>query len=175
MARYPVPDVPFVQARNVGGPHKPTAIVLSLSETTSSEGAALGIAQNLHKSSAPLNSYHYLVDEAKVYRGVPDGVAAYSTPHRALDVLICAEIHSNEWPLWEDSTATRVMHRAADLVADLCLAHKIRARYLDESSESKWLSHRWRRRGGLIVRVRGEWPYEAFLSDVKAQMIIKTM
>lgn len=175
MAKYPVPNVPFVQARNVGGPHKPTAIVLTLSETTSSEGAALGIAQNLHQTNAPLKSYHYIVDETKVYRGVPDGIAAYRSPHRALNILMCADIHEN-WPTyWEDATATRAIAKTADLVAELCLAHKIRARYLDEKTEPKWFRHRWRRRGGLIVRVRGDWPYEAFINDVSAQMIIKTM
>jgi hypothetical protein len=66
------------------------------------------------------------------------------------------------------------MHRAAALVADICLHHKIRARYLDSDDVERWTKHRWRRNGGLIVRVPGTWPYEAFLSDVQSQMVIKT-
>lgn len=173
MAKHPVPNVPFVQARNFGDPQKPTAIVLSLSSTTSERGAALGIASNLHKATAPLDSYHYIVDEAETYRCVPESLAAYSSPYRAIDVLICAQPHE-EVAMWEDATATRVMHRAADLVADLILAHKIRPRYLDLKAEIKWFDRRRRRRGGLIVRVDGTWPYEAFLKDVKSQIRIKT-
>ena len=172
--KHPVPNVPFVQARNVGGPQRPTAIVLSLSQTTSDEGAALGIASNLHKPNAPLNSYHYIVDEAKTYRCIPGDTAAYSSPRHALDVLICAQPHEKV-AMWEDATATLVMHRTADLVADLILAHKIRARYLFHDDEQKWLKHKWRRRGGLIVRAIGTWPYQAFLDDVKAQMTVKTL
>ena len=158
----------------MGGHQKPTAIVLSLSSTTSDEGAALGIASNLHKSNAPLNSYHYIVDEAKTYRCIPQDVAAYSSYRNALDILICAQPHE-EVAMWEDATATKVMHRTADLVADLMLAYKIRARYLDTEAEQKWVKHKWRRRGGLIVHAIGTWPYQAFLDDVKAQMLVKTL
>lgn len=175
MAKFALPNVPFVEARHVGGPQKPTAIVLSLSSTTSDEGAALGIAMNLHKATAPFNSYHYIVDEAQTYRCVPDDVAAYSSPHRAIDILICAQPRTEEWPLWKDTPETRVFHRTVNLVAELILAHKIKDRYLDAESETKWAQHKWRRHGGLIVRVIGTWPYEEFLSDVRAQLVVKTM
>ena len=75
--------------------------------------------------------------------------------------------------MWEDATAIRVLYRAADLVADLILLHGIRPRYLDVEAERKWFKHRWRSRGGLIVRVLGEWPYESFLKDVEAKMIVR--
>lgn len=169
MAKYAAPIVPFVEARNVGTSQKPTAIVLSLSSTTSDRGAALGIANYHHSVSAPLVSHHYIVDEAETYRCIPHDVAAYNSPNRSLSVLICAQPHEYE-PLWENSSASLVMYRAADLVAELILAHKIQARYLDAEMEEKWKSHKWRRRGGLIVRAIGTWPYEAFLDDVKANI-----
>lgn len=176
MAKYALPNVPFVQARHIGKEQKPTAIVISLSSTTSDEGAALGLANNLHSSLAPHNSYHYIVDEAQVYRCVPDNRAAYKAPYRSLNVLICAEFRSDlaAWHFWEDNPSVRALHRAEELVADLTLAHKILPRYLDEDQELKWMNHRWRRRGGIIRRVVGAWPEASFLCDLQAQIISKT-
>lgn len=172
MSRYKAPTVPFVQARNVGGPQKPTAIVLKLSSTTSDRGAALGIASYHHQATAPLQSYHYIVDNETTYRCVRDDVAAYGNLHNAINILICAHPHEQE-AMWQDATAKCVMHRAAALVADMMLVHKIKPRYLRGEAEQKWLNHKWRRRGGLIVRVQGDWPYESFLLDVKSQIVIK--
>lgn len=173
MARYATPTIPFVEARNVGPKQKPTSIVLSLSATTSEKGAALGIANYHHKMNAPTQSYHYILDSTDTFQCVPDEVMAYCSPYRSLNVLICAQPHE-EVALWEDGSATRVMYRAADLIADLILGHKIRPRYLDEDAEHRWIRHKWRRNGGLIVRAIGTWPYESFLDDVKSRILIKT-
>lgn len=174
MPRHALPPIPLVEARNIGPKQKPTAIHLTISQTTSDKGAALGVASYLHSFNAPARSHHFVVDEAITYRCVPTSHAAASFPYRSLSVHICAQPHE-EWPMWEDATATRVMHRAADLVADLCLTHKIKPRYLDEGGLARWTKHRWRMNGGIMVRVLGTWPYEAFLGDVKSQMVIKTM
>ena len=174
MARHAVPNYPYVQARNVGGKQRPTAIVLSLSNTTSDSGSALAIANYHHSTVAPQKSYHYVVDEDNIYRCAPLDVAVYGNPHRGIGVHICAQPHEST-PLWEDGSAARVMTRAADLVADLVLAHRIPARNLTGAAEDKWFKHRWRRRGGIIVRVQGAWPYTSFLTDVRAQMAIKRM
>lgn len=172
MAKYSEPKVPFVQARHVGPHHKPTAIALSLSCTTSDKGSALGIANYHHRPSAPLKSWHYILDEETTYRCVPTSVAAYGNPYGAIAVHICAEPHEYV-PLWEDGSASRVMYRAADLVADLCLAHKIEVQYLDSAGEARWRKRRTRRRGGLIVQAVGTWPYQGFLNDVRSQVALK--
>ena len=172
MRKYPEPVAPFVEARNIGPSQRPTAIVLKLSMTTSDEGAALGIANYHHSPVAPPESHHYIVDEAKVYRCVPSDRQAYSSPTGALSVLICAQPHERV-PLWEDATASLVMTRAAFLVGDLVLAHKIRLKYLDGDEEAKWRKHKWRRRGGLIVKAAGTWPYQAFLDDVTSRTLFQ--
>lgn len=172
MSRYQEPNVPFVQARNVGTSQKPTAIVLKMSSTTSEKGAALGIARYHHSLNAPLCSYHYIIDEQNTYRCVPSNVAAYGNAYRAINVLMCAQPHDYV-PLWEHASASRVMYRTADLIADLMLAHKIRERNLREEEAHHWWEHRWRRRGGLIVRPTGVWPHESFFLDVQSQLVIK--
>lgn len=173
MAKYPSPNVPFVEARNVGTLQKPTAIVLSISFTTSEKGAALGIATYHHSSSAPAVSHHYIVDEADTYRCVPDDIAASQNPYKSLSVLLCTQPQSYT-PYWDDSVF-KVLDRAADLVADLCLIYKIPVRYLDVELEKKWTHHKWRRRGGIIVRAVGTWPYDSFLAIVQANVHEKTL
>lgn len=172
MPRHAMPPIPLVEARNVGLKQRPTAVHLTLSQTTSDEGAALGVASYLHSFNAPARSYHYVVDEATLYRCVPPNRASASNPYRTISVHICAQPHE-EWPLWEDATANSALYRAASLVADICLAHKIRARYITNGDLDRWTKHRWRINGGIIVRVPGTWPYEAFLRDVQSQMAIK--
>lgn len=174
MAKHAVPNYPYVQARNVGGKHRPTAIVLSLSDTTSDKGAALAIASYHNSAVAPHKSYHYVVDDDHIYRCVPLDVAAYGNPYKAIAVHICAQPHET-LPLWENGSAKKVLYRTADLVADLMLTYRIPARNLTGAAEDKWFKHRWRRNGGLIVRAAGVWPHTSFLDDVKAQMVIKTM
>lgn len=176
MPKFLVPNVPFVQARHTGQHQKPTAITLSLSCTTSDQGSALGIAQYHHKPSSPMKSWHYILDEADTYRCIPPNVSAYGNPYSSIAIHICAEPREHI-SMWDEPSACKVMHRAADLVADLCLAHKIRPRYISGEAEAKWSKRsrrRSRRRGGIIVRVIGSWPHEAFLGDVRARMLIKT-
>lgn len=169
MLKFQAPNVPFVEAYNKGSKHKPTAIVLTLSSTTSDKGAALGIANRLHLSNAPANSYHYMVDEAETYRGVWDRVAAYNAPYRSIDILVCAEPTMNvkEWALKPRSD---VLLRTAKLVANLSLSYRIRPRILDEEAEKRWLSHKSSRRGGIILNFVGEFPHDPFLTDVDQNM-----
>lgn len=172
MVKHVLPAIPFVEANRVGGSQKPTAIVLKISSTTSVKGAALGVAQYHHQPRGPMVSFHYIVDNETTYQCVPIQTASYANPHHAISVLICAEPHEDE-AMWEDATAKPVLHRAAMLVADLMLTYKIRPRYLRDEVEDKWVKYKWRRRGGLLVRVPGAWPYESFLADVRSQMVLK--
>jgi hypothetical protein len=173
MAKHAVPDVPFIEARNVGTAQKPTAIVLRMSSTTSEQGAALAIATYHHSPISPMVSHHFIVDAVSTYRCVPDSIAAYQNPYRSLSVLICAQPHEYN-PFYENDDVSRVLDRSTALVADLLLSYKIPVRYLDTELEGKWIAHKWRRRGGIIVKARGIWPYETFLSLVKLKIYEKT-
>jgi N-acetylmuramoyl-L-alanine amidase len=174
MTKTQPPNVPYVEAQHQGSKQKPTSIRLHLSSTTSDKGAALGIANRLHQTTSPLISYHYIVDEAEIYRCVWDNVAAYSQPWRSLNIMICSEPMSDV-QMWSDSPQADVLHRTADLVATLVLTHKIRVRHLDLEAELKWRKRRWRRQGGIALNILGAWPREAFLSDVESQIVLKTM
>ena len=174
MAKHPLPNVPFVEAKHCGSKHRPSLIVLRVSFTTSDKGAALGIANYHHQAGAPLRTHHYILDEADTYRCIPDNLSAHKNPEGALSVLMCSQPHEDV-EMWKETSSTVMMTRTAALVADLMLAHKIPLQYLDDAAVTRWNKHRWRRRGGLFVRVAGTWPYEAFMNDVKSQMSIKTM
>lgn len=165
MSKHPSPKVPFVEAFHVGSKQRPTAIVLDLSETTSDKGAALAVASQLHTRNAPPTSYHYLVDEAETYQGVWDRYAAYNSPYRTLNVLICGQPQEKAG-IWELYPNRKVLNESAVLVAKLTLAYRIPVRYLQNESLMDWEKHKFRRRGGIILRVRGEWPYETFLKQV---------
>ena len=165
MSKFPVPKPPYVQAYHTNEKHKPTAIVLSLSWTTSDKKAALGIANRLHKGNAPVNSYHYMVDEAETYRGVWDHLGAASTPHGAIDILLCGQPQEYAED-WLKTSGLKVLERTSDLVSDLILAHKIRPVLIEEEAKDRWLSRRWRRRGGIIDHIPGEWPIGMFMDDV---------
>jgi hypothetical protein len=172
MSKFQPPVMPFVEAHNKGRKQRPTAIVLRSSFTTSEKGAALGIANNLHKRNAPNESYHYIVDEATTYRGVWDNVTSYygaEDPRGALSINMCSQPVMDA-SFWDDGEHVKVLDRTVDLVAQLVLAYKIPVRYLDVEDQLRWSKFKTRRRGGLIVRVAGEWPYDQFLSNVKTQI-----
>lgn len=173
MSRYPRPNYPYVQATHQGSAQKPTAIYVSLSDTTSVTGAAFAIAKHHHSSRSPLVSYHYIVDESKTYKGVHDDRAAYSTPYRAIHVLMCAEPHERAFDWGSRQGERRVLTRTADLVAQLVLAHDIKPRILTNDEYLAWLDHKWRRRGGIHLHIPGEFPTDRFLLDVRNRMIAK--
>ena len=171
MALRELTHIPLVEAHYVGGKQRPTAIVLSLSETTSDKGAALGIASYHHKANSPKRSHHFIIDEATTYRCVSASKTAVGLPRGALSVHVCAELHEYV-PLWEEGTASLVMYRAATLVAELCKTYKIRPVYLDADQYKRWTRHPWRHRGGIYVDVRGTWPSQGFLDDVNAKLAL---
>ena len=177
MSKLKTPTVPFVEARHQSSKQRPTAIELSFSYTTSDEGAALGIAYAWHKSKTSYEPSHYVVDEAMVYRCVPDkivaGIPEYSEP-RAIRVQICAQPISGS-QFWDDTEHAKVLHRAAKLLAELCWTHKIRTVFLDENGKDHWRAWRRRGRGGIFLRnyIPAEnFPAMTFLSDVEAQQLV---
>lgn len=172
--RRQVPSVPYVEAQHKGSKQRPTAIVLSLSCTTSDKGAALGLANRFHKLNSPADSYHYFVDEASIFRGLFDNVAAYSSPFRSIDVHLAAQPTQNPL-MWLEGDRANVLELAAELVADLMWAYKIKLRYLEGEGQSRWLKRKWRRRGGLILEIPGGWPKDEFLIKVNAYLAGKSL
>lgn len=177
MSKLKTPTVPFVEARHQSSKQRPTAIELSFSYTTSDEGAALGIAYAWHKSKTSYEPSHYVVDEATVYRCVPDkivaGIPEYSEP-RAIRVQICAQPISGS-QFWDDTEHAKVLHRAAKLLAELCWTHKIPIVFLNEDDKNRWRAWRRRGRGGIFLREylpAENFPAMTFLSDIKAQQVI---
>ena len=169
MVKDLAPNVPFIEAHRKGGKQRPTAIVLRSSFTTSEKGAAMGIANNWHVKTSPALSTHYVVDEAETYQCVPDKIVSYygaQDPKGALSITICSEPLEYE-AFWDDAIHAKVLDRVADLVAQLALAYRIPVRYLDGGGTYHWNKWKRRARGGIIVRVDGAWPMNAFLADVQ--------
>lgn len=154
-------NIPFVQAYHVDGGQKPTSIILRTSFTTGDKGAALGIANAWMNPYNKTSSCHYVVDEAKVYRCVPDRIQALPFGNEikgAISINICYD------PPYGPVDAAR--YRAASLVARLCKLHKIRVCSLSSDEEIRWLRHKWRSRGGIILKTVGDFPAASFLESV---------
>jgi len=156
-------NIPFVEAAHVDGKQRPTAILLRTSFTTGDKGAALGIAYAWHNPNNKIDSCHYVVDEGTIIRCVPDKVIAKPMGHiiykSSISVNICYD--PIEGPVFD------VVDRTAGLVARLCLLYKINFKVLTISEENRWVKHRWRSRGGIILKTVGEFPTDDFFASIK--------
>lgn len=165
MSRHPLPQVPFVEAIHKGKKQRPSAILLRSSFTTSQAGAALGVAKNWHQNHRRIESCHYVVDADKTFRCVWDNLESFHTqgfgedPRGIVSINVCHDPGRGEPSL-------KVLSRVETLVAQLCLSHKIQPRYLEHDSYDKWCRRRWKRNGGIILNVAGEWPYFEFQQRV---------
>lgn len=158
-------NIPFVQAAHVGDRQRPTAILLRTSFTTGDKGAALGIANAWHRSWNRTESCHYVVDEFQAIRCVPDVVEAYngSGPiRRVISVNVCHDP--------PEGPTTAVYNRTARLVARLCKLYRIRPVVLSDEEEARWLKHRWKSRGGIILKTAGDFPVDWFSISVTGEM-----
>jgi hypothetical protein len=90
-----------------------------------------------------------------------------------LRVAICADPMSGQ-VFWNEDEHRYVLRNAAQLVAELTLAHKIKVRYLDQESLEHWSQFRTRRRGGIYVYEPSGFPFQAFIDEVNAQRVLKT-
>lgn len=169
MSKFKPPIVPYVEARYQGAKQRPRAIVIRSSHTTSSDGAALGLANAWHRNNSAQLACHYVVDEAKIYQCVPDQIEAERAPGRGvIHICLCSE-PLDDVSFWDDKEHVAVLDRAVDLVAQLSLAYKIPARYLEGEEQQKWDHRKLIRPKGIILRVVGEFPAGQFLSNVKTQ------
>lgn len=179
MTNYEPPTMPFVEAKLQGGKQKPTAIILRPSHTRSFDGAALAVAQRWHQAPSFWSAGHYTVDESKRYRCVSDNVVAGSdnTDKHALRIALCAEPVGDR-VFWDEDHHRLVLRKAAELVAELSLVHKIPVDYLNEEfggtkTYAKWRKRRTRRRGGIYVVETSGFPFDAFISEVDAKRDLK--
>lgn len=161
--------IPYVEAAHKGSSQKPTAIVLRVTGDTSDAGAALATANYHHGATSPRYSSHYVLDEASTYRCLDHNVAPYGLPYRSITVLLCAEWASNE-AVWTTGNYVFVLDRASDLVSDIILENKIRPKFLNQAEELRWVNHRWRRRGGIFLRSKGEFPVSEFMRQVARKL-----
>lgn len=166
--------MPFVEAKLQGGKQKPSAIILRPSHTRSFDGAALAVAQRWHQAPSFWTAGHYTVDESKRFRCVPDNVVAGSddADKNALRIALCAEPVGGQ-QFWDEDFHRHVLRKAAELVAELTLVHKISVGYLDNSEFDRWRTRRTRRRGGIYVMEPSGFPYESFLEEVAAKRALK--
>lgn len=170
MSKYKTPKMPFVEAHYQFGKQKPKQIILRGTFTTSNKGAALGIAQVWHSSQEPWTSGHYTIDDETRFRCVPDHVIAGTkdcSDKGVLRVAICAEPVSG-FRFWDETLHARVLKRTAKLVAELSLAYNIPVRYVDEDVRG------WLKPKGIVIDTPSGWPSETFLTEVKAQKVLKT-
>lgn len=156
-------NIPFVQAHHINGKQRPSAIVLRSSFTTGDAGAALGIAQAWHHPTNQVDSCHYVVDEIKTFRCVPDRLMCKSMyteafNRKAIVINVCHDP--------PHGPVDSIVYRTSKQVARLCRLHRIRPRILDEREQANWLDHPWKFRGGIILKIRGDFPTNNFLSQV---------
>lgn len=157
----------FVQAHHVGSRQRPTSIYLRSSFTTGDKGAANGIAQAWHNPNNRVSSCHYVVDEAQMLQCLPVNRASYpidETPYKnAISINVC---HNPPEP-----PSMKVTQQTARLVGLLSQFHEIKLRLLDDEQLTKWSTHRWRSRGGLITTDYWGVCNEAFLDLVRTEYV----
>lgn len=173
MGRYTKPNIPFVEASHKGKRQRPTLIVLESSFTTSSEGAALAIANHMH-SKFTTQSVHYVVDEAKIFRCVDDRISSLHSVDvkNSICVRICDD-PSAPIGRWDSKSHQDLLSHTADLVAQLCLLYGISPRLLTYPEWQKWQKWRNKRRGGVLVQgfmAQAYWPSDYFMTLVEAHM-----
>lgn len=155
-------NIPYVEAAHQGKKQRPSAVLVRTSWTTDHHGAANGIAQAWHNPRNRLESCHYVVDEAVVLRCVPDKTQAFPFAGNYMG-LISINVCHNPPEMPTDTTT----HLAAEQVARLCALYKIPIRILSETDEERWKKHKWRSRGGIILKTVGNFQTDTFFAYVE--------
>ncbi len=164
---------PFVESRNIGPRQKrPTLITISLSDTTSDAGAALGVANYQHYSSSCHQTKHYIVDESQVIRAIDPLFSGACSPTRSLQVFICAQ-PTFAMDDWVNTSGGDALMLAADLVGELCVQFRIRPYPLNFREQLRWTLRPTRRRGGIDFQIPGCWPRPLFMQKVHASISAK--
>lgn len=160
-------NIPFVQAHHIGSKQRPTAIVLRTSFTTGVVGAANAIAQAWHNPNNHTDSCHYVIDELKTIRCIPDRIACrsvYSSSRynrKSITINVCYDP--------PQIPAESTVYRTSKQVARLCRLYRIRNRILNEDEIDKWVQHPWKFRGGIIIATAGDFPITNFITSVQEE------
>lgn len=164
--QYPAPVAPFVEAKNKGGKQTPSLIVLAPSWTTTETGAALAVANVMHKGDSSGSSFHYVLDEENVYQCVWDHIVAghASNSTGSIGIKMCDD-PSLLLQRWNDKPHQKLLYRSANLLAKLCLSYNIPARFLTDEQLSKWGKHKWRSRGGIVTAVQMDRVFNASMKQ----------
>lgn len=186
---YPAPSPDFIQAAHFGGRQVPTLITMHSAVCPCKAGEARAVAAMFAQGDR-VASAHYSVDPHEVIQSVRDHRVAYHCGYNqdSLAVEMC-ELPALTMARWASlrflhSPRRRMLDRAAELVAELCLAYGIRPVLLNVKATLAWdAAGRPAHLGGINthnVMTRafhrsthwdpGAWPRLRFQRKVRAHM-----
>lgn len=158
-------NITFVEAFRIGKKQRPRSILLRITETTTDDGAALGMAVAWHRDVSSIPTCHYAVDLLRIINCVPDNRIARNgadTMKHTVSIGLCAYPTTYEGLWTADRDTNCVLENAAELVARLCITHKIPVRSLSSDELLKK-----RRSKGIATLIPGAWPEAYFLERVE--------
>lgn len=134
MTEYKPPAPPYLgpAAHTSDGQNKPIRRIVMHSTVSPCEvGGARKIAAYFRQPSAG-GSAHYVVDPGEVVQVVYDGVIAWHAPPNggSLGVEMCDMPVADSAERWRDRDHRAMLDRAAQLVAQLCLAYDVPLRFV---------------------------------------------
>lgn len=135
MSTYAPPSPPLIAARWHGGTQTPKRIVMHSTVSPCEPGAARATAHFFAREENP-TSAHYCVDPGEVIQCVPDHVVAYHCGYNqnSIGIEMCEYpafvVNRANLARWLTPEHRRMKRRAARLVAELCLAYGIPARFV---------------------------------------------
>lgn len=125
----------FIEAPNSGGDYEKNLLVVHLTISPETSGAARGVIgywNREHAAGRPTGSTQYVLDPAELIQGVAENAyawAAGTTANRhGIHVEICGYIQSVRE--WRDDNSTAELAKAAALFAELAAKHGIPPRRL---------------------------------------------
>lgn len=136
MQSRPQPPAPeyLGPARFVGGRQELNPlrrIVIHCTVSPCERGGARNVARYFRDSVTRPSSAHYIVDPGEVVQVVGDHTVAFHAPPNTdtIGVELC-DMQGGPIARWEDANHRAMLQRAAELVAELCLAYDVPRRRL---------------------------------------------
>jgi N-acetyl-anhydromuramyl-L-alanine amidase AmpD len=121
-------DFPFIPARNFNAIRRtPDLIVIHTMEAPEKPGTARAVARWFASPQSPRASAHFCIDADEVIQCVDCAYIAWHAPgvnHRAIGVEHAGFARQTPDD-WADEQSTRILHRSAALVGELCLTYGI--------------------------------------------------
>lgn len=159
-------NIPYVQARTDAKRQRPSTILLRVSDTTASAGAAKAISAVWHTQIAPSNT-HYVVDSSDVVRTEADNRRDAFFLKGGISITVCSRYleDPSDW-FTQGSEQEQAWRKTANLIAALCVKHKIPLKEVNRDQMLNWAGFPTKRRGGLFYHSPSAKPGD-FLSLVK--------